>query len=90
MNCLPSVFVPQLVICLHESYENWEKDEIKKHSMKTEHNFSKARAKEKSFVHTNTLLNQRISLFEYISRRNMLTGQETAYVGILIPVRQFH
>ena len=75
---------------VHESYENWEKDEIKKHSMKTEHNFSKARAKEKSFVQTNTLLNQRISLFEYISRRNMLTGQETAYIGILIPVRQFH
>ena len=36
--CLPYVFIPHLVICLHESYENWKKEEIghlglKKHDL---------------------------------------------------------
>ena len=48
--CLPHVFIPLLVICLLKSYENWEKEDIKKHLIK-KHNLNRIREKEESFVH---------------------------------------
>ena len=48
--CLPYVFIAHLVICLHESYENWKKEEIKKHWIK-KHNLNKAGEKQESFEH---------------------------------------
>ena len=56
------VFDPQLVICLHESYENWVKLEIlKKHWIKKHNLKKKARENLKASynVHTNTLFRDR-------------------------------
>ena len=86
--CLPYVFIPRLMICLHESYENWEKEDKKKHWIK-KHNLNRVREKKKAsyIVHTNTLLrglNHRISLFKYVSCQNMLTKQPTYVFEFLL------
>ena len=39
-----------MVICLYESYDNWKKEEIKKHWIK-KYNLNKAREKQESFEH---------------------------------------
>ena len=39
-----------MAICLYESYDNWKKEEIKKHWIK-KYNLNKAREKQESFEH---------------------------------------